>query len=208
MPSLTNSMLLELFKTGLSLLPLLLGLVVGQRIIAYWDLRKKRRELDTAIATQFHKLYGEFKELSRIWRAYCYTGERAKPITFPDTIHVDLLQRAAAAEGGIEAIIVKLAAERVLEKEDIETLGLFRQAYQKLRESIRDGTSLEWTYGSPEYALFNDLSGKTAFIIASEKFKKQHNSYKAAETLQQITDMRLENKIVRNSKQPGRKGES
>jgi hypothetical protein len=51
----------EVFKTGLSVLSvlfsLLLGWFIGQPIIAYWDMKKKRRELDIAIATQFHKLY-------------------------------------------------------------------------------------------------------------------------------------------------------
>jgi hypothetical protein len=211
MPSLTNSMQIEVFKTGLSLLPLLLGWVLGQRIIAYWDMKKKRRELDIAIAAQFHRLYGEFKEVSRLWRAFCFTGERKMQINFPETTQWGLLQRAAAAEGGVEAVIVKLAAERALEKRDIKILGLFRQAYQILRETIRDCMPLKWTYDTPEYTLFNDLASKTALIISSERIKKQPCSEKAAETLRQITDIRPEdwkNELDRRAQQRERKEES
>ena len=55
---------------------------LGQRILNSWDLRKKRQELDIAAATQFQQLYGEAKEVARLWRfitkphhppAYCMT---------------------------------------------------------------------------------------------------------------------------------------
>lgn len=181
-----NHVELEMIKTGLSWLTLGLGWLVGYGIIARWDLMKKRQELDIAIATQFHKLYGEFKEVSRLWSAFSFSGNRSKPLTFPDTTPLDLLKRAAAAEGGVEAIIVKLATERVLDGEDIKTLGLFRQAYQKLREAIRDGGPLGWTRDTPEYTLYNDLASKTACIISSNKIKKC-KSAEAPKMLQRIT---------------------
>jgi hypothetical protein len=131
--------------------------------------RKKHQELDIETAMQFHKLYGEFKEVSRLWRVFSFTGQRVTNIIFPDTTPWDLLKRATAAEGVVEAIIVKLASERVLAEEDIKTLGLFRQAYQKLREAIRDGASLKWTYGTPEYTFYNDLASKAAYIIIKQK---------------------------------------
>jgi hypothetical protein len=127
---------LEIIKTGLACLLLILGWIFGQRVIAYWDIKKKRQELDIATAMQFHKLYGEFKEVSRLWRAFTFVGQRDKEIIFPESFVMELLRRATAAEGNVEGIIVKLASERVLLLEDLKTLGLFRQAYQKLREAV------------------------------------------------------------------------
>jgi hypothetical protein len=181
---------LEIIKTGLTGLTLVLGWFVGQRIIAYWDIRKKRQEFDIATAAQFQKLYGEFKEVSRLWRIFTYSGERK--LALPDTMPVELLRRATAAEGGIEAIIVKLATERVLEQEDIQTLGLFRQAYQKLREAIRNGEALEWTYGTPEYFLYNHLASKIACIIAPSKTERRPALAEAPSILQKITEIRSE----------------
>lgn len=190
--SFPESVQLEIIKTVLSCFTLLLGWIIGQRIIAYWDMRKKHQELDIATATQFHKLYGEFKEVSRLWRAFTYTGQRNRQPIFPETVPHELLGRAAAAEGGVEAIIVKLATERVLEKDNIKTLGLFRQAYQQLREAIRNGDPLDWTNKRPEYHLFNDLACKTTCIISSNKTKKQLESSAASNILQQITAIRPE----------------
>jgi hypothetical protein len=178
---------LEVIKTGLVCLTLGFGWFVGQRIISYWDIKKKRQELDIATAREFHRLYGEFKEVSRLWRGFCFTG---KKVAYPQTLPMELLRRAAAAEGGIEAIIVKLATERILETEDIKTLGLFRQAYQKLREAIRDDKCLEWTHGTPEYELYNDLASKSACIIVSNGTRRRSQPAESSAVLKEITDIR------------------
>ena len=182
-----NNVTLEAIKTLLSCVTLGFGWFVGQRIINHWDVKKKRQELDIETAMQFHKLYGEFKEVSRLWRVFSFTGQRATKLIFPGTTPLDLLKRAAAAEGGVETIIVKLATERVLNVEDIKTLGLFRQAYQKLREAIRDGAPLEWTHNTPEYTLYNNLASKAACIISSNKTRKHPKTDEAPKILEKIT---------------------
>ncbi len=180
----SDNVWLEVIKTGLSLLLLAIGWFIGQRIVAYWDIKKKRQELDIATATQFHKLYGEFKEVSRLWRAFKY---RQKKLAYPESMPVELQRRAAAAEGELEAIIVKLAAERKLDEDEKKTLGLFRQAYQKLREVIRGDEDFIWTHETPEYKLYNVLASKTAYIIFSKKAKKHRRSDDAADALLEIT---------------------
>lgn len=169
--NLSDSIKLELIKAGLVCLTLLLTWVAGRGIINYWDIKKKRQELDIAIAREFHRLYGEFKELSRLWRAFIYVGPSVNPLVFPNrkNTRIDLLNRATASEGVVEAIVLKLATERRLEDDDIITLGLFRQEYQQLRKAIRNGIPFESTYGTPEYGRFNELSSKMTCIISSEK---------------------------------------
>jgi hypothetical protein len=59
---------LELIKTGLSLSILLVTWFLGQQILSFWELRKKEKELAVARATEFHRLYGEFRTVLRLWR--------------------------------------------------------------------------------------------------------------------------------------------
>jgi hypothetical protein len=185
-----NPYVLELFKSLLGVLTLCLGWFFGQRIVAYWDIKKKRQELDIAIARDFQKLYGEFKEVSRLWRICTYKGPKSNLTELPPTLPVELLRRATAAEGGIEAIIVKLATERELTDDEVRSLGLFRQAYQKLREQIRDALPLEWTHQTPEYHLYNDLAAAVAAIISSNAPKEPTRANEAGSTLRRITAVR------------------
>ena len=185
-----DSVKLELIKTLLIFLTLGFSYIIGQKIINYWDIKKKRQELAMETASLFHKLYGEFKEVSRLWRAFCYKVKHGQAEDYPQNTRIDLLRRATHAEGGIEAIIVKLATERILEDDHIETLGLFRQAYQKLREAIRNGEPLEWTYNTPEYDIYNNLASKTAWIITSDTGDKMPEQAEAVKKLQEITTFR------------------
>jgi hypothetical protein len=168
---------------------LIVGWVVGERIVARWDLKKKQQELDITIAQEFHRLYGEFKDVSRLWRTYKYDGSKPN-IELPKETPVELIRRASAAEGGVEAIMVKLSAERVLEPGDVRALGLFRQAYQRLREAIREDLKFEWTYVTPEYHLYNELAERVARVIAATNVTRQDSTENAIETLRCITDIR------------------
>jgi hypothetical protein len=187
-----HAVMLEAIKTLMSALLLLLTWLVGQKIVARWDVIKKQRELDIAVARDFQKLYGEFKEISRLWRICTYRGGKPN-IKLPDSIAAELLRRATAAEGGVESIIMKLATERVLSEEDTRALGLFRQAYQMLREAIRDSQPLEWTHDSKEYHLYNDVASKVARLVSAGKIQTQKNAAAARKALRAITDVRPDN---------------
>jgi hypothetical protein len=180
---------LEAIKTLFSGGLLVLSWWFGQKIVARWDLIKKRRELDILVARDFQNLCGEFKAVSRLWRIKTYRGDKPN-IVLPDKLSVQLLQRAAAAEGSVEAITVKLATERVLEPDDVRALGLFRQAYQKLREAIRDLQPFEWTHKEPEYHLYNELATRVSHLVASGDVEVQRDPQAAIKTLRQITGVR------------------
>lgn len=183
-----NEVLLELIKTLLSGAIVGMGWFVGQRMVAYWDERKKQQELDLTAAREFHSLYGEFKDVSRLWRIVKYEGPDKKSLS-SDT-RSDLLRRASSAEGRIESMIVKLSSERVLTDEEIAALGLFRQAYQQLRMAIRDDRPFEWIYESPEYHLYNALATRVARVIAATTVTRQDNTDGAIDTLSRVTAIR------------------
>jgi hypothetical protein len=183
--SLGESVALELIKTLITLSALAL---VGQRIIAYWDIRKKRAELDIAAANQFHQLYGEFKTVWRLWKIL----NDNEGVQFPEQSRAELLKRATSAESGIEAITVKLASERTLSEADIKTLGLFRQAYQLVREAIRYNKLLNWQWDSLEYRLFNALASDVSRMISSNEKRRRPTAKEAQNNFRKITDIRRE----------------
>lgn len=183
---------IEFIKTILALFVLGVTWFVGQRILAYWEIKKKRKELEIATTTQFQQLYGEYKAVWRLWKIFYKEVSRKHDFAAPDHTRWELLQRAITAESGIEAIVMKLATERMLTASDIENLGLFRQGYQKLRQAIRDNTPLDYNYKSPEYILFNELASKVASLVSAGKQKKPPEPIKAYEHLTEIAKYRSE----------------
>ena len=130
---------LELFKSILGLIVAALTLsatwFIGQRLTAYWNLRQKRHELNLASLQAFHALYGEFKEVVKIWRLA--KRPLKSPVAVPQDERWKLLTRACAIESKSEALVLRLTTERFLSSpEETAAIGLFRQAIQTLRESI------------------------------------------------------------------------
>lgn len=78
-----DTVIIEVIKTAFSLALLGVTWFVGQRVIYYWDVKRKAREADLAIATQFQQLFGEFKEVWRVWKAF-KEHESTCPSVAPD----------------------------------------------------------------------------------------------------------------------------
>ncbi|MCK4821023.1 hypothetical protein KA005_34980 [bacterium] len=177
-----------------SLVTLGLGWIVGQRLTVYWAIRQKRRELEISALKEFYRLYGEFFSIWKQW-AYC-CNSRDDQIDFPRTTRWSLMERACAAEGAMEGIFVTLSCEKQLSGFDIKTLGKFRQAYQSLRESIRDNRDIGWWHqNQPEYLSFKRLAYLTASIIVSDKSKGG-----IGDALEKITSNEWENNWVLSNK--------
>jgi hypothetical protein len=173
-PSAMSPVSLEILKASFSLLVTLFGLVlawvIGYRLSANWNLFQKQRETDIANIQQFYSLYGEFKEISKTWRLIKRSQDSSLKI--PSDSRWLLLARSCVIESKNEAILVKLATERDLKDDSLKTLGLFRQALQQLRESIRDDKEIPFASRGTEYVFFNDLVAKAGFIISSSPLDK------------------------------------
>jgi hypothetical protein len=135
---------------------ILLAWFVGNRLSARWAIRQKRKELDLAAANRLYELYGEFFAISKLWNDY---KRQDRTIDLSKESRERVIERAYGAEGGIEALFVKLASEKRIHQRDTEALFKFRQAFQQLRESIREGRDLPWHRDRhPEYLTFKRLS--------------------------------------------------
>jgi len=78
------------------------------------------------------------------WFGKVYKDSATKSLNKPEHTRWELLSHASAAEGGIEANLLKIASECSITEDDCKQIGLFRQAYQQLRKVIRDDNSISW----------------------------------------------------------------
>jgi mechanosensitive ion channel-like protein len=177
-----------------ALITLGLGWLVGQRLTLSWNLRQKRRELDLSNAKEFQALYGEFFAVWKLWNYYTRDiGDKS----LPGASRWELLNRACAAEAGMESIFVRLASERNLSDTQVESLGQFRQLYQTLREVIRDNKPLRWDHSEhPEYVKFKRLGAEVAYFIVTDTDKDKAAAGKHADALIGITANRHEDRRV------------
>jgi hypothetical protein len=131
---------------------------VGQRIVTAWQIRQKRRELQLDAVAEFYRAYGEFYEIWKVWNYRVREG-----VADPSG---ELFSRAAAMEGRVEAILVRIASERRLSPRDVERLGLLRQAFQELREAIRRARAIKWNYSEhPKYLELKQLAAYAASLF-------------------------------------------
>jgi hypothetical protein len=177
--------LFELYKAALAIIG---TVVVGQAIVASWQIRNKRRELEMIAAAQFQQVYGDFKDIWRLWKVVRRPDKYA--LIAPDHARFNLLTRATAAEAKVDALVMKFAVERNLLDKDIDIIGLFRQGFQQLRQRIRDDKSMDFNYEDPEYRLFNDLATAMGRMILSDPPSIPPPSSIAARQLENISKIR------------------
>jgi hypothetical protein len=70
------------------------------------------------------------------------------------------------AEAIAESILLKAVTELDLSREEVADPGRFRQAFQSLRQAIRDDRNLGWlSADDPRYVAFKKLSCKVACLL-------------------------------------------
>tara|TARA_R110001583_G_scaffold16594_1_gene68062 strand:- start:158 stop:439 length:282 start_codon:yes stop_codon:yes gene_type:complete len=83
--------------------------------------------------------------------------------------------------------MVSITCEKHLSEGEIENLGMFRQGYQQLRESIRDYEALNWNSSKgPEYEMFKNLCHRVQALIMRDSVRPPSPSL-AASQLKDIT---------------------
>jgi len=166
-----NQVELELLKAGLAtcvaLITLVLTWFVTTRVTTSWNLRQKQRELALSSADQFYALYGEFFAIWKLWDQHLRSAADP-PTQRQDEARLKLLERTLAAEAGVEAMLLKLTGQQVLDAGQLGALGSFRQGYQTLRERIRKNKPMGWNWDAePEYAAFKFLAARVSQTLLS-----------------------------------------
>ena len=166
-----------------------LAVVVGQRLVARWGVWQKRRELALNATKDFYRSYGEF---FAVWKLWNYSRAKLEAAC-PTDCRWKLLERAVAAEAQVESLLVRLAAERPLNDKECEDAGKLRQAFQTLREAIRDGKQIPWVGDEvSEYKALKALSCHVAHMIATSHERKSPSREEAWRSLKTITSNKWE----------------
>src|SRR4051812_7667946 len=99
-------------KALLGIIPVLVGVfatgLAGSGLGFWWNLQLKKREVDLATMKVFHELYGEF---FAVWKLWNYYARDVGPKPFPDASRWKLMEKACAAEGRMEAILIDLSSK-------------------------------------------------------------------------------------------------
>jgi len=181
-----------LLATAPGVIVVILGALFGRNLSVKWAVIQKRRELQLDSQKRFYTFYGEYLSLWRLWNNVYAEKQSSSDL---DTYWWELFQRVTNVEGNIEALIVELTTERNLTVEEIETIGLFRQAYHLLRHYVRNKQPLPWhSSQSKGYVAFKTLSAQLGALVASNERFSPVGSKLATEQLLKVTDNRWEQK--------------
>lgn len=165
------------------------ALVVGNRISAAWSHRQKHREYSLAVTAEFYQVYGEF---FAIWKLANYSFRHERPEITPDFI-LGLIERTAAMEARVEAMLLRVASELSLTASEIRTLGLYRQAAQLLRQSIIRREQLDFFgTGQAKYELYKKLSVAVGDLVASLGVREKPAASLATSQMTEITSSKWE----------------
>ncbi|MGW0886488.1 hypothetical protein [Streptomyces sp. NPDC002671] len=128
----------------------LLGLWIAQRYTRKREEAQAKLERDLAAAAELYRVYGDFFAAWKVWNAHSRSSEptsraRMSRLGPPDDQRrSELLAAAAQAEGGFEALLIRLALEHNLNNDQRAVLWCLRSASQQLRRAMRAGEPLLW----------------------------------------------------------------
>ena len=164
--------------------------LVSIRVAHGYEQRRKQREFDRETMQELTSLYGTIFATWKAWDTRC---------RFPDVKPTEdaawkLLCEAAEAEGRLEAMLVRLAADRPLrDPEDIKTLAGLRQSFKIVRKAIRENKSLDWRSSRDrEYAALKAYAASTAVLVSEERTGPAPNADTARLVFQKITSNEYE----------------
>jgi hypothetical protein len=164
---------------------MVLAAVIGQRLSSSWAERQKRRELEFALANSFYTGYGEFCSIWKYWNQSLRELADRDPNELKKRREA-LLDRACRAEGAMEAVLLKIAAERVLDQSQKADLGNLRQAYQVLRERIEQGIKISYGVSQhPDYLEFKRLATLLGVLLTQQSARRPtpQEAFSAFETI-------------------------
>jgi hypothetical protein len=173
------------------LLSLGLAALIGHRLSATWAERQKKRELELALAGSFYSSYGHFCSIWKEWNFYHTEIKGLNDALFEEK-RLQLLEMACRAEGEMEAVLLKIASERVLSNAEAANLGELRQAYQVARERIEEYKKISYgRSGHNDYLEFKRLATFLGTLLAQSAARRP-NEVEAYESFKEITDNRHE----------------
>jgi hypothetical protein len=130
-----------------------------------------RKDRDLATATALYQAHGDLFAAWKVWEFDSRGGKHGQPLS--DTRRSEIVGLAASAEGSCESLLIRIALEHDLNREEEAALWCLRMAFKELRYAIRDDRPLGWwrsdTHGAPqghhEYQAFKTAMAAVAGIL-------------------------------------------
>lgn len=127
-----------------------LGYFIAVRYTYKREAAQARQQRNLAAAAELYRVYGDFFAAWKVWNAHLRSakppsGAQLAQLGPPDDRRrSELLTAAAQAEGGFEALLIRLALEHNLTDDQRTTLWCLRSASQQLRRAMKAGEPLLW----------------------------------------------------------------
>lgn len=171
--------ILDYLAAGIALL---ISLTVVRYFLRKSEEKKHLNELNFELRRNFHNIYGEFRSNVRLWKN---AGKPKNPAG-----HEALYTSAVQVEGKLEALLSDIAGQKTLSVDETCILGLYRQAFQTLREALRGDKNRDvpCTYDHNDYHLFNELTAAISRLLVTGK--PQPSELEARQNLDAILDIR------------------
>jgi hypothetical protein len=153
----------------ISLVVVLVGLagawLVGSVLMTRWNQMKDRRKRQLQTATKFYELYGRF---IRIWKVWNTTLDDYRVNYYVTELkRAELLIEAAEIDGDVEATLLKVVTENILNKAERRILGQIREAFGVARYCIQQRRSIPYEYSEMAmYSRMKEYSAELSVILA------------------------------------------
>ena len=140
-----------------------------------------RKERDLAAATSLYQAHGDLFAAWKVWEFHSRGRGDGQPLTA--TRRSEIVELAASAEGGCESLLIRVALEHDLNRDEEAALWCLRMAFKELRYAIRDDRPLDWwrsdthgaSHGHHEYRAFKTAMAAVAGILTNPRTHEQRS---------------------------------
>jgi hypothetical protein len=164
-------------------------LVTG-RVSDRYEQGRRQREFDRETTQELASLYGQIFAVWRAWDVRC----RFPTVDAADHADWTLLTQAVDAEGRLEALLIRIAADRPLrDPDDLRTLAGLRQSFKIVRKAIREDKPLGWRRSiDREYAALKAYAASTAALLSADRTGPAPDAATARAVFQKIASEEYE----------------
>jgi hypothetical protein len=169
--------------------------VAALLISRYYGERRARYERNLAAAEDLYRAYGQMFAAWKVWDFYA--RKPPSPRLSPDDPRLgEVIELAAKAEAAYESLLVRIAVEQELNRDQRAALWCLREAIKELRYAIRDRKPLAWwradiypSEGYERYRTFKRLTTLIAAILVEQNSARtaSPSTVQRVKTLESVT---------------------
>jgi hypothetical protein len=164
--------------------------LVTSRVSHRYEQGRKQREFDRETTQELAALYGQIFAVWRAWDVRC----RFPTVDAADHADWTLLMQAVDAEGRLEALLIRIVADRPLrDPDDLRILAGLRLSFKVVRRAIREDKPLGWRRSiDREYSALKAYAASTAALLSADRVGPAPDAVTARAVFQKIASGQYE----------------